>query len=160
MPLAIRRLAAADLTMMRRLNALFSDVFELPEDYAAAPPDDAYLTRLLGKDTFIALAALEGDQLVGGLAAYELEKFEQARSEIYIYDMAVIASHRRQGVATALIGATRRIAAETGAWMVFVQADYEDAPAVALYEKLGAREAVLHFDIAPGDPVKGPPASP
>ena len=43
----------------------------------------------------------------------------------------------------------RRIAAARGVWVVFVQADPEDAPAVALYTKLGAREDVLHFDIAP-----------
>jgi aminoglycoside 3-N-acetyltransferase I len=33
--------------------------------------------------------------------------------------------------------------------VIFVQADPGDAPAVALYSKLGAREDVLHFDIAP-----------
>ena len=32
--------------------------------------------------------------------------------------------------------------------MVYVQADYGDEPAIALYEKLGIREDVLHFDIA------------
>lgn len=30
-----------------------------------------------------------------------------------------------------------------------VQADHGDDPAVALYTKLGAREDVMHFDIAP-----------
>ena len=39
--------------------------------------------------------------------------------------------------------------------MIFVQADTgeEDAAAIALYEKLGEREEVLHFDIpfSPGD---------
>jgi aminoglycoside 3-N-acetyltransferase I len=38
---------------------------------------------------------------VGGLIAYELEKFERARSELYIYDLAVAEDHRRRGVATA-----------------------------------------------------------
>jgi aminoglycoside 3-N-acetyltransferase I len=32
---------------------------------------------------------------------------------------------------------------------VFVQADHGDDAAIALYTKLGAREDVLHFDIAP-----------
>ena len=31
---------------------------------------------------------------------------------------------------------------------MFVQADLDDAPAIALYMKLGTREEVLHFDIA------------
>jgi aminoglycoside 3-N-acetyltransferase I len=32
--------------------------------------------------------------------------------------------------------------------VIFVQADLVDAPAIALYTKLGIREDVLHFDIA------------
>jgi aminoglycoside 3-N-acetyltransferase I len=34
-----------------------------------------------------------------------------------------------------------------GAWTILVQADYGDAPAFALYERLGVRDEVLHFDI-------------
>ena len=73
---------------------------------------------------------------------------EQARSEIYIYDLAVAEEYRRRGVATALIGALQRIASLRGAWVIFVQADLGDDPAVALYTKLGSREEVLHFDIS------------
>jgi len=42
----------------------------------------------------------------------------------------------------------REIAAQRGGWVVYVQADYGDEPAIALYEKLGSREDVVHFDIA------------
>jgi aminoglycoside 3-N-acetyltransferase I len=110
-------------------------------------PSDAYLRALLAKPTFIALAATRGDAVVGGLAAYVLEKFEQARSEIYIYDLAVAEAHRRKGVATGLIRALQGIAKERGAYVIFVQADYGDDPAIRLYESLGVREEVLHFDI-------------
>ena len=37
-----------------------------------------------------------------------------------------------------------------GAYEVIVQADLVDAPANALYTRLGEREDVLHFDIATG----------
>ncbi len=67
---------------------------------------------------------------------------------MYIYDLAVGAEHRRRGLATALIGRLREIAAQRGAWVIYVQADYGDEPAIALYEKLGVREDVMHFDIA------------
>lgn len=95
------------------------------------------------------MAALRDDEVVGGLAAYVLDKFERQRSEIYIYDLAVADGHRRTGIATALIDALRGIARRLGAWVVFVQADRGDTPAIALYSKLGTREEVLHFDIAP-----------
>lgn len=95
------------------------------------------------------LVALAGNEVVGGLVAYQLDKFEQERSEIYIYDLAVVERWRRKGIATALIDCLRRIARERGAWVIFVQGDYGDDPALALYDKLGTREEVLHFDIAP-----------
>src|SRR6185295_10721624 len=95
----------------------------------------------------VALVALAGGAVVGGLVAYELDKFEQARREIYIYDLAVAEPHRRRGIATALIERLRTIAAARGAWVIYVQADHGDDPAIALYETLGAREDVLHFDI-------------
>jgi ribosomal protein S18 acetylase RimI-like enzyme len=104
---------------------------------------------LLRNQGFIALAAFDYEIVVGGLAAYVLPKFEQARSEIYIYDLAVASDHRRQGVATALINHLKREAIELGAYVIYVQADYGDDPAVALYTKLGTREDVMHFDIDP-----------
>jgi aminoglycoside 3-N-acetyltransferase I len=145
--LKVRRLTPADVTLLRRLNALFGRAFGDPETYGAAPPSDRYLTNLLAKEHVFALVALLADEVIGGLVAYELDKFERERSEIYIYDLAVAEEHRRKGAATALIERLREIAAERGAWVVYVQADYGDDPAIALYTKLGVREDVLHFDI-------------
>ncbi|KFG91091.1 Gentamicin 3'-N-acetyltransferase [Sphingobium herbicidovorans NBRC 16415] len=146
---AVIRLLRGDIETMRAVNALFADVFDDAGSYAALPPSGAYLAELLDDPHFIALAALDGERVVGALAAYVLRKFEQQRSEIYIYDLAVAADRRRQGIATALIDALSPIAAVVGAWVIYVQADMEDEPAVALYTKLGVREDVLHFDIAP-----------
>jgi aminoglycoside 3-N-acetyltransferase I len=110
----VHRLVRADVPMMRDLNALFGEVFEDAEAYRKNPPRGAYLDRLLGTPEFVALAALEAGTLVGGLVAYELVKFEQERSEYYIYDLAVREDRRRRGVATALIEALRAIAGGNG----------------------------------------------
>ena len=152
-PITVRRLTGADITLMRELNLLFGEAFAEPETYGGARPDDAYLGDLLARDHVIALVALAGAKVVGGLVAYELDKLERARREVYIYDLAVAEPHRRRGIATALIGKVQDIAIARQAWVVFVQADYGDDPAIALYEKLGVREEVLHFDI----PVDGGP---
>jgi aminoglycoside 3-N-acetyltransferase I len=150
-PFRIHRLASGDIALMHAMLAMFGEAFGDAESYGRARPSAPYLERLLGGDTFIALAALKGDeggdQVVGGLAAYELRKFEQERSEIYIYDLAVASAHRRAGIATALIEHLKRIAADRDAYVIFVQADLGDDPAIALYTKLGTREDVLHFDI-------------
>lgn len=147
-PCSIRQLTSDDVAAMEGLLTTFGEAFEEVETYGAARPGKAYLKRLLGSDHFIAIAALKGDSVVGGIAAYELHKFEQERSEIYIYDLAVATAHRREGIATALIRELQKIAAARGAYVIFVQADLVDAPAIELYTKLGTREDVLHFDIA------------
>ncbi len=136
---------------MHAMLGMFGEAFEDPEAYGKKRPSPAYLDKLLAGETFIALVALQGDDVVGGLAAYDLQKMEQERSELYIYDLAVAASHRRQGIATALIEELRTIGKTRGAYVIFVQADLADPPAIALYTKLGKREDVLHFDIAVRD---------
>lgn len=143
----VRKLTPDDAASFDSLLTVFGEAFEEPETFNKARPSRAYLTRLLERDHFIVVAGFEGNTVVGGLAAYVLDKFEQERSEIYIYDLAVDAAHRRRGIAAALIAKLQTIAAERGAWVIYVQADYGDDPATALYTKLGAREDVMHFDI-------------
>ena len=149
MSFEIRRIGPDELPTMYALLDTFGEVFGMPETYCALQPAREYLRQLLDGESFIALAAMADGRVVGGLAAYVLPKFEQARSEIHLYDLAVAASHRRQGIATALVAALRGIAAERGAYLIFVQADTgpEDVPAITLYSRLGRREEVLHFDI-------------
>lgn len=143
----IVRLSVSGIGAMRALNALFASEFDDPDSYITNPPGDAYLADLLSNPTIIALVAEEAGEIVGGLVAYELPKLEQARSEIYIYDLAVTEVHRRKGIATALIAKVQDIGKTRGAWITYVQADYGDEPAIALYTKLGIREDVMHFDI-------------
>ena len=146
-PVTLRRLGPADVLLLRKLNVLFGDAFADRETYTAEPPGDAYMEAVLAKEHVVVLAAMAGDDVVGGLVAYELDKLERARREFYIYDLAVHAGHRRRQIATALIEHLREIAARRGAWVIYVQADHGDDPAIALYQKLGVREDVLHFDI-------------
>jgi aminoglycoside 3-N-acetyltransferase I len=149
----LQRLTADDLGLMDALLQTFGEVFAEPETYVGNRPGPDYMRRLLGSEWFIVIVAAKDGVVVGGLAAYELKKFEQERSEIYIYDLAVSAAHRRKGIATGLIRELQKVAAARGAYVIFVQADtgVDDEAAIALYSKLGTREDVLHFDI----PVEG-----
>ena len=143
----IRQLTPDDVTSMEALLTTFGEAFDEKETYGGNRPTAAYLRGLLASDYFIALTASKSGMVVGGIAAYELKKFEQPRREIYIYDLAVASAHRREGIATALIQELKNIAATRGAYVIFVQADTGDDPAIALYSKLGTREDVLHFDL-------------
>lgn len=143
----VRRLVTADADLMLAMSRMFGAAFDDVQTYTARPPSGGYFDRLLGNPGFVALAAMEYGEVLGGLVAYELVKFEAERSEFYIYDLAVREESRRRGVATALIEEMRRIAAANAAQVIFVQADHGDDAAIALYSRIGRREDVLHFDI-------------
>ncbi len=146
--MTIRRLGPDDLGLMNGLLDMFGDAFGDRATYGCARPSGEYQRQRLADPGFVALAKVMDGSVAGGLVAYELKKFEQARSEFYIYDLAVAERHRRQGIATELIERLKDIAAAQNGYVIFVQADYGDDPAVALYTKLGTREDVMHFDIA------------
>jgi aminoglycoside 3-N-acetyltransferase I len=145
----VRVLEPGDAVLLRDMLSMFGRAFGEPATYAERQPDDRYLGNLLASTTFMAVAAVAGSKVIGGVTAYVLQKYEQDRCELYIYDLAVEEHNRRQGVATAMINELQNLAAIRGIYVIFVQADLGDEPAIALYTKLGVREDVLHFDIAP-----------
>lgn len=147
---AVRRLVPGDVAAFRELNRLFAEAFDDAVHYQQAPPPDSYLQGLLAKPHVIALVTMVEGKMAGGLVAYVLDNFEQQRSEVYIYDLAVREEFRRRGIAMRLILELRKIAKEIGAWVIYVQADKDedDLAARQLYESLGEREDVFHYDIA------------
>lgn len=149
----IQRLAPGEASRFKELNQMFADVFgdEFGDaSYTTAKPTDSYLESLLAKPHVIPLVALADNSVAGGLVAYVLDKFEQQRSEIYIYDLAVREEFRRRGIARSLILELKKIAQKLGARVIYVQADKDEAdlPARELYASLGEREDVFHYDIA------------
>jgi aminoglycoside 3-N-acetyltransferase I len=142
----VKHLSPSDAETLRQLIAMFRVAFD-DAAYEDAVPGHGYLHAFLAKPHVVALAALQGAEVVGGVVAYELEKFEQDRREIYIYDLVVAEPHRRRGIATRLIRALQRLAKERDAYAIYVQADRGDDAAIRLYESLGSREDVYHFDI-------------
>src|SRR6185312_13207704 len=84
-----KQLGAEDVQALKQLLKVFGEAFGDMESYQGHVPSEEYLRSLLRKSDFIVVVATSEDQVVGGLAAYVLEKFEQERREIYIYDLAV-----------------------------------------------------------------------
>ena len=129
---SVERLVSSQIAAMRDALRVFADAFDEEENFFSAPPSDDYLEHLLSDPRFVLLVARIDGEVVGALSAYELVKYERERSEFYIYDLAVAEPFRRRGVATALIEALKPIARAAGGWVIFVQADRVDDPAVAL----------------------------
>lgn len=129
----VRRLAAADRDLARRTFGLLAEVFET----AGEPLGDGYLDRLLRRADFYAVAALAGDEVIGGATAHALPMTRAEASELFIYDVAVRADHQRRGVGRQLMAALRRAAAAAGVRDAFVPADDEDTHALDFYRALG-----------------------
>jgi aminoglycoside 3-N-acetyltransferase I len=83
------QIGPADVDRFSELLDVFGEAFDDAQAYCDSRPSKEYHKKLLARDSFIALCALDAGRVVGGLAAYELHKFEQPRSEIYIYDLGV-----------------------------------------------------------------------
>jgi aminoglycoside 3-N-acetyltransferase I len=113
-PPSVCVLGASDIKTLRNMLSMFGSAFDDAATYCASQPDDTYLQQLLRNTNFVAIAAISGTEVIGGLAGYVLPKFEQKRSEFYIYDLAVDEAHRRQGIATALIEELKRQAVLSG----------------------------------------------
>ncbi len=143
------RLGAGDIAAYREMLDIFAQSFDDFARYSAAQPSDDYIAGLLGRPECIALVARSAGGVIAGLTAYALPRFEQAGTEVYLYDLAVDEAHRGRGVATALIGRLRGVARDIGASVVFVQAHADDAAAIAVYDRIGRRADVVQFDIAP-----------
>lgn len=136
-----QKLHTQDSVKYQRLMSLFADVFDDRTSYQSSTPSKEYISSFLDDDSHIVLVALtEDDVVIGGLVAYELQKFEQERRELYIYDLAVAVAHQRQHVGTGLIDTLKQIAQERGAHVIFVQADEEDLGAISFYRTFCTKE--------------------
>jgi aminoglycoside 3-N-acetyltransferase I len=146
------RLQPGDTGTARALFAVMSDVFG--EDRREL--SEAYVARLLERPELWAIAAVSGDEVVGGLTAHTLPMTRTETSEVFLYDLAVRRDHQRQGVGRRLVAHLLEAAAAVGIEEVFVPADNEDGHALDFYRALGgSAAAVTIFTFAPGGPHRG-----
>lgn len=138
----ITRLGTKNVAEARKMIDLFSEVFET--NPSVVP--DAYLKQLLAQPSFIAMVAMDGEEIVGGVTAYELAGYYIESPEVFIYDIAVKASVQRQGIGKQLLEALSSYCKERGVQQVFVDASKEDDHAISFYRSLGGDgEEVVQF---------------
>ncbi|SRR5258708_558763 len=148
MTLTYEQLSFSDISEFIALMKLFGEVFEEMDTYQGVKPSESYIKTFLSDSEHIILVAQEGGSVIGGLVAYELKKFEQERSEIYIYDLAVSKVYQRRGVGTTLVENLKSIGRERGVSTLFVQAEKVDSEAVFFYKSLNAKKIDTYtFDI-------------
>jgi len=106
---------------------------------------DEYMAGLLASASFWAIAAIDGDEVVGGITAHTLPMTRVQDSEIFIYDIAVRPDRQRRGIGRSLVAHLREAAAAEGIDVVFVPADAEDDHAIEFYRALGGDASPVTF---------------
>src|SRR5437879_4340212 len=76
------------------------------------PP--ARAAELLADDRTIFLVALDSDEPIGFVLGYELVRRHGAPSELFVYEVEVLETHRRHGVGKGLMRELEKIAREQG----------------------------------------------
>lgn len=142
-----RRLGPGDERLALEMFVTMARVFaeEGDPNEGALPLDEAYARRLLLRADFFAVVATDGDVVVGGVTAHALPMTRSQETELFIYDLAVVAEKRRLGVGRALINDLLTLAAVEGIQTSFVPADDEDVEALDFYRALGGEESPVTF---------------
>jgi aminoglycoside 3-N-acetyltransferase I len=135
------RLQPGDRDLARALFALMADVFDEPCEMIS----DGYLDRLLAREDFWALAAFEGDQIIGGITAHSLPMTRTETAEIFVYDLAVRRDRQRTGVGRQLVADLQARGAVHGIANLFVAADNDDVQALDFYRALGGAPSPVTF---------------
>ena len=121
----IRFLGQGDEDILIRAAA-FIDEGEIGRQKAAAH---------LANEDLVALAALEGDDLVGFIYGFVLRRFEC--TSLFIYSVDVAAHARQRGVGAAMLAALHNRAKAAGWDEAFVFTNASNAAAMALYQSAG-----------------------
>ena len=125
-----RRLQPGDQPLAAALFAVMAEVFEEERKPLSLP----YLDYLLSRDDLWIIAAFANSQLIGGITAYTLPLTRTESSELFLYDLAVLPAHQRQGAGTRLVKALRNAAA-----------DNEDTHALDFYRAVGSTASPVTF---------------
>ena len=98
-----------------------------------------YVKKMLARDDFHVVVALENKKLIGGLTAYEMKMFKRETTEMFLYEIEVAETHRQKGVGKALIEFLKQICATKKIVEMFVGTEKDNTAARKLYATTGGK---------------------
>jgi aminoglycoside 6'-N-acetyltransferase I len=122
MPVSVKRLSTGDDAIFSRIAP---DVFD-------EPVDPARLAAYLGSDGHIMVLALEGDLVVGQCAGV-IHRHPDKPTELYVDEVGTASTHRRQGIARAMLDELFGWGRELGCEEAWLGTELDNDPANALY---------------------------
>ncbi|HET6165790.1 MAG TPA: GNAT family N-acetyltransferase [Gaiellaceae bacterium] len=92
---------------------------------------------LLADSRTLMLVAFEAERPVGFVLAHELPRRHGDPAQLFVYEVDVAESHRRRGIATALLARLAELARDRGIPAGFVLTEPDNGAANALYRGAG-----------------------
>jgi aminoglycoside 3-N-acetyltransferase I len=132
----IKKLAPDEVSLAGELIEMFG--FDDESEHQSFSADE-YVKKMLARDDFHVIVALENDQLIGGLTAYEMKMFKRETTEMFLYEIEVAETHRQKGVGKALIEFLKQICAEKEIVEMFVGTEKDNLAARKLYATTGCK---------------------
>jgi ribosomal protein S18 acetylase RimI-like enzyme len=138
--LEIRHLGPGDDGAVLAAGALFDE-----------PPEPAATRRFLAEPTHHLLVAYDaGGEPVGFVTGVETTHPDKG-TEMFLYELGVAESARRQGTGSALAGALAALARQRGCYGMWVGTEDANVAARRTYERAGARapqpHVILEWDL-------------
>ncbi len=146
MDATIRLAEARDLDQLAELFDQYRQFYECPPDLSAAKN---WLAENLERGRSTLFAADNGSQLLGFTQLYPALCSVDLVDYFVLYDLYVIETARRQGIARALMNAASDWAKAQGADRLDLETARDNAPGQALYRDLGYEldEIFLKFSL-------------
>ena len=144
MELLIRQLVPTD---KEKWLVLWHGYLEFYAQELSAEQTELSWDRLLNSQEGLnALVAVSGDELVGLAHFYWTPSTWTKHKDLYLEDLFVLPSHRKMGVADALIERLRAIASAAGAKKLHGQTHKDNLIARQLYGGLGTQSEFLVYE--------------
>lgn len=131
----IKKLGIGDAATARSLILMFGDDRVNNEGFTL--PSAEYTAAMLARADFHVIVALDGEDLVGGLTAYEMQMFKRPTTEMFLYEIEVAEPYRQRGIGKALIEKLIQICREKQIAEMFVGTEKHNRAARKLYESSG-----------------------
>ena len=126
----IKKLLSKDVNDFLKLIQVFENVFEWEN---LKFPTQTHLQKLLNNSNFFVFVAKNGDKLIGGLTAHVLDRYDNPKPSVYVYDLAVLPNYQRKGIGKKLMATLNEYCDKNGFNEVFVQAETDDLQAINFY---------------------------
>ena len=133
----VRRLAAPTRAEVERLATLFDRHRVHHGEVADASSAAGWLEENIGSGRLEAFVAHDGGELVGFATTMAVPASLRLRQFWEIRDLYVAPSHRRLGVARALLDCVRAAAVRAGALRLVVRTETDNTPALRLHARSG-----------------------